>query len=477
MSTASSRTVAAPLPAALRPAARLLPAVATVVGVAVWLWLTYAPWFLNYDARYALLWAQDLWHGHVPDYTATYAPTPHPLQTAAGLVLVPLGAHADQALTWIVLLSFGALVWLVQRLGAALFSPWTGVVAALVVFSRPALQRDALLAYQDIPFAALVAGALLLEVRSQGRRPGAVLAVLALAGLVRPEAWLLSAAYLVWRCPRRPSMLALAATAPLIWAGTDLLVTGDALHSLHGTAALAEEADRRRELDGVPHWTAHYLGFVLREPVLFAVPLGLVFAWRHRRREAALPLAAAILLLAVFAAGPLLGLPLIGRYVRTPAILLALFYGLAVCGWQLLRPGRERTVWAVAGAAAALASVAYFPWHAGRLEGLDDRIARSSAEYADLERLARAPAVRRAVAACATLATADHRPVPYLRDWLDLPPGAVHIRGERPSRILVGPRGTPRPPGHVTVNGNRGWRAFAAPACVTRRPASPGRPR
>ena len=65
---------------------------------------------------------------------------------------------------------------------------------------------------------------------------------------------------------------ALAVSAPLIWAGTDWIVTGDPLHSLHGTAALAEEADRRRSLEDVPYWTAQYFGFALREPLLLGDP-------------------------------------------------------------------------------------------------------------------------------------------------------------------------------------------------------------
>ena len=54
---------------------------------------------------------------------------------------------------WAVLLCFGVLVWLAYRLGAELFSPWVGVVTALVVLTRPALERDALLGYQDTAFA------------------------------------------------------------------------------------------------------------------------------------------------------------------------------------------------------------------------------------------------------------------------------------------------------------------------------------
>src|SRR3954467_2678436 len=98
---------------------------------------------------------------------------------------------------WLVLLCFGALVWLTYRLGAELFSPWVGAVAALVVLTRPALERDALVGYQDTAFAALIVWAVLLEAR-RPRRGTAVLAVLAVAGLMRPEAWALAGLYAVW---------------------------------------------------------------------------------------------------------------------------------------------------------------------------------------------------------------------------------------------------------------------------------------
>src|SRR6187399_644911 len=123
--------------------ARWLPAVATIVGVAAVMYLVYDPWYLNYDARYALLWAHDLWHGFTPQYTADYAPTPHPLQMAVSSLALPFGNDADRVVAIMVLLCFGALVWLVFRLGEQLFGLWAGVIAALVVLTRPAIERDA----------------------------------------------------------------------------------------------------------------------------------------------------------------------------------------------------------------------------------------------------------------------------------------------------------------------------------------------
>ena len=478
----------------------LAPAVLTAVAVAAVLDLVYGPWYLNYDARYALLWAHDLASGFAPEYRADFAPTPRPLQTAAGLLALPFGDASDDAMVWAVMLSFGALAYLTFRLGAELFAtPWAGVVAALVVLTRPALERDALLAYQDIPFDALVVGAVLLEARrppvpdgAEGakvvRRGAAVLAVLAVAGLVRPEAWVLSGLYVLWLWPsrtgrERAATVALAAVAPVIWAASDWLVTGDALHSLHGTADLAVANDRRRTIGEVPYWTAQYFGYALREPLVLGVPIGLAFAFFHARRRALLPLAVVAAMVAVFAVGPLFGLPLIRRYIGTPAVLLTLFYGLAVCGWTLLPPGRARRGWMVAGLVAVLLSVAYLPWHARELDRVDSRMDRDGVLYGDLQRAMQAAPVVAAFAACPDLTAGDHRPMPYARFWLEGEPGTVStveggaspmgelllmpVRGPSTRRIYP-PEVFPDvavPAGWRTIYENRSWRVSAAPRC------------
>jgi hypothetical protein len=490
MGTASRSTAApATMSKSLRAAPHLLPAAATVLGVAVLLRIVYRPWFLNYDARYALVWARDIARGLTPDYTSPYAPTPHPLETAVSLLAVPFGTGGDAIMVWLVLLSFGLLVWLAYRLGAELFSPAVGVVAALVVLTRPVLERDALVGYQDTPFAVLILWAALLEAQ-RPRRGAPVLMLLAVAGLMRPEAWALAGLYAlyVWRgatTRERVAIAGLVALAPLLWALGDWLVTGDALHSLHGTAALAETVDRRRDPLTGPYWTAKYLGSTLREPLLVGIPLGLVFAIRQRLRGAVLPLAVAASMLAVFLAGPLFGLPLIGRYVRTPAVLLALFYGLAVFGWRMLPPGDERRRWAVVGVVAAALSLAFLPWHVKMLSNLSDRLVLQGAYYRDLREVGRSPAVRAALETCGPVATGDHRPIPHLRWWLDSDPGSVAPVGApaaRGSRVLLLPRRTRQmrrfygrnfptatpPPGSGLLFRNASWRVFAAPGCARR---------
>ena len=98
MATASAPAAAPSAPRAPR-ARRILPPTLTVVGVAVLLKLIYGPWYLNYDARYALLWARDLLHGFSPDYTADFAPTPHPLRRRSRGSPVPFGDGA-RAMLW-----------------------------------------------------------------------------------------------------------------------------------------------------------------------------------------------------------------------------------------------------------------------------------------------------------------------------------------------------------------------------------------
>jgi hypothetical protein len=222
---------------------------------------------------------------------------------------------------------------------------------------------------------------------------------------------------------------------------------------------------------------------VLRLPLLLGIPVGLAFAWLHARRRALLPLAVAAAMLAVFAAGPLFGLPLVRRYVETPAVLLTLFYGLAVCGFTMLPAGRARTRWMVVGGLAALLSVAYLPTHARQLDGLDRRVRLDGAIYRQLERVGHSTRVEAAFERCAPLTAADHRWLPFIRFWLGGDPGSVRTLegGAAPvSRVLLLPRRGPStgrmyrnrpfpnvriPAGYRQIFRNQSWRVYAAPGC------------
>ncbi len=328
----------------------------------------------------------------------------------------------DDVVLWGMLLAFGALVVLTFRVGTELFGTGAGVVAALVVLTRPAMLRDALLGYQDVVFAALILIAVLLEHR-QPRRGVAVLVVLAIAGLLRPEAWILSGLYWLYLGPGVRTAV-IVASAPILWALMDLAVTGDPLHSLHGTADLAELNDRRRDVIDAPYWTAKYYGFALREPLILAVPVGLGVAWVRREelgRRALIVLATVAALTAVFMAGPVFGLPLVARYVRTPSVLLALFAGLALFGWLRLQ-GRERMVFRSLAILTAVGFAVFAPANARMLGDVEQRFDRDARVFSDLRAATRDPVVR---ALCRPLAITDHRLLAHTRYWLDADPGSV----------------------------------------------------
>ena len=224
-------------------------------------------------------------------------------------------------------------------------------------------------------------------------------------------------------------------------------MTGDALHSLHGTADLAEAVDRRRDVVDGPYWALQYDGYTLREPIVVGIPIGLFFAWRFRQREALLPLVVVAAMIAVFMVGPVFGLPLIGRYVRTSSVLLTLFYGLAVAGLLLVHDPRARRLWQWIGIGTAALSVAFLPWHIGMLADVERRIDRDGEMYSELRQTARAPAVRTAVERCGgRICAADHRPLPHLRYWLGTDPGSVETvaNDASPLRdVLILPRRVP----------------------------------
>ena len=233
--------------------------------------------------------------------------------------------------------SLALLGWVVFALGRAWFNTAAGVLAAVIVLTRVPVLDFGARAYVDIPFLVLVLGALLVETR-RPRSGVPVLALLALAGLLRPEAWLFSAAYLLWllwpglRAARaaadRPAparaaawrdaapLVAIAASGPLLWALHDLLLTGNALHSLTGTRDNAALLGRVTGIEHVPQTVPRRLGEILREPVLLAAAGGglLALAWRRDRRVR-LGAAAGLLALAAFCVLAAAGLPIITRYL------------------------------------------------------------------------------------------------------------------------------------------------------------------
>ena len=117
------------------------------------------------------------------------------------------------------IVSFVAAVAGMYRLGRLCFGPVVGLVAALLLLSRFFVENLAAQGYLDISYVALIMWALALEVE-RPRRGTPVFLLLAAAGLLRPDAWVLSGAYWLWCSWRAPNStrlryLALAALAPV----------------------------------------------------------------------------------------------------------------------------------------------------------------------------------------------------------------------------------------------------------------------
>ncbi len=163
------------------------------------LWVVSGVGFANYDTLYALTWGGQLARGETPQYGIPIAPTPHPLVEVLGVILSPLVPAAIEDVTVALgFLALSACGWVVYRLGSAWFGRAAGALAALILLTRVPVLSYGVRAYVDIPYLLLVLCAVLVESRHRrcaraGRPP--VLVLLALAGLLRPEAWVFSGLY------------------------------------------------------------------------------------------------------------------------------------------------------------------------------------------------------------------------------------------------------------------------------------------
>lgn len=461
-----------------------------IVGVPLLYLLVYGPPYLNYDASYSLLWAHDIASGFTPDYNGFIAPTPHPLQTFVSFLALPLGSVTTGVLAWIVMLCFGGLIWIVYLIGKELFNDWVGVLAAIVIVTRPAFAKNVLAAYQDIPFILFVCWALLLEIRRQ-HRGAPVLVLLALAGLLRPEAWLLSGLYWLYMWPARDArgralLALLVASAPLLWSISDWAITGDFLHSFHGTKDLAAQLDRPRSPWVAPFWTLKFFAWTLREPLMLGVPIGLVYCWFCARRAGLILFGTAALMSGVFILSTIGGLPLIARYVLTPTVLLAVIYAAGCAGWITL-PGDfpRRELWKWVGITSFALSIVFIPWYIPIVRDTARKIDNYQSIQGNLRTLAQSPTVQKYNRLCGRISTTDHRPVPAFRYELGGRPGSVQTVGDPEAtwaalalmpanRDIVNrfysqkkPNLNPREiADYKVVYGSWAWTIKASPACV-----------
>jgi hypothetical protein len=483
--------------ASIKPRIERLWALAAVLAGAGLIRLIAGVGFANYDTLYGLAWGGQLARGGVPAYDLPIAPTPHPLIEVLGVALYPLGPSAsEEIVVWLGFVALAACAWIVYRLASLWFGHAAGVLAALILLTRVPILSYGVRAYVDVPYMALVLGAVLVEVRrrSTGRRPAPaqVLALLALAGLLRPEAWAFSTLYWLYAlgCERRAGneaparsrrvlagLTLLAAAAPLVWLLSDLAITGDALWSLTNTRHTANTLGRITGIANVPEYVPRRIGEILRPPVLAGAALGGVLSLLWLRRQAIDGALAGLLAVAVFIAVAAAGLPINTRYGFLTAAVLCVFCGAGAFGWTRLDAGDPRRAWWMAGGALVLvALVAFIPSQYRAAHREMDKLARQQSIQGDLLALVenRSISLR-----CGPVEVPNHAPVPLLALYLKTSPanvvsgqvatvhGGVYVdpaSKEVEADYELDPRDPHRPvsvpPGFREAHANRSWLIF-----------------
>jgi hypothetical protein len=267
-----------------------------------------------------------------------------------------------------------------------------------------------------------------LEARTP-RRGTPVLVLLAVAGLLRPEAWILAGLYWLWLLPaldrgRALRAAALVAAAPLLWAASDLAAFGDPLfgfsHTTNGTAG------RPHGVHDLFTQAPRTLGQQARPALVVVAALGYVLILRtggSQRRLVAWT-AAALVAFAVPVAGGTVVNP---RYLLPTLVLMSVAAAAALTGW-IGRAGRERRVRAAVAVAGALVLLATLPGHiererAVRADTAAFRAARERFHGVVTERIP-----------CLPLTLPNDRPLSMVVFWT----------GVDPRRLRDGEAGAPR---------------------------------
>jgi hypothetical protein len=311
-------------------------------------------------------------------------------------------------------------------------------VAALIVLTRAPFLSNGLRAYVDVPYIALVLGALAIE--SKKPRAGwPVLSLLAFAGLLRPEAWGFAIAYwlwmaldyrggLGWRRERSRQELAwwavLALAGPILWLLFDGITTGNFLYSLTGTQETVDTLKRHTGPVDLVLWGPRALGEVMQWPGMVGAAGGIVLGFAFLRRRSALGIAAVVLALAAFAFLAAAGLAIIARYTMLGGAILAIFVAVGLLGWRLLEAGHPwRRRWQVFAGVLVLMFVLWLPnqWD------LDSTVHSDLADQGKIERdlsdLAGSAAFAKPL--CGPIAVPNHRAIPRLAFNLHIKPTQV----------------------------------------------------
>ncbi|HNH85922.1 MAG TPA: hypothetical protein PLE93_02360, partial [Solirubrobacterales bacterium] len=446
------------------------PPLAFIAVISAVLLAIFPKGFPNYDTIYYLLWGREIADGLSPDYGAPLAPTPHPLYDLLGALFSPLGDGSITVAVVLAYVSLGLLAWLVYRLGSEWFDRWIGVLAAFLVMTSAPVLSNGLRAYIDIPYMVLCLAALLIETKKP-KAGWPVLVLLALAGLLRPEAWLFSGFYFLWlaldfhvspaegadtsapsrragislgrlRIQLRESgidrnlilMACLTAAGPVIWVLFDLITTSNPLYSFTGTRETVETLERDTGPLDVIIYGPRRLGEVMQWPGMVGAFFGVILTLWAMPKRAAIGVISAFLALVAFALMGASGLAIIPRYTMLAAAILFIFTAAAVLGWRLLEPGhRLRRIWQVAAAITVALWLIWLPNQYDLLSTVDTDLSDQALVERDLEALVDDGAFNppsdlpgeTSVEDCLPISVPNHRAVPRLAFWLDIRPSDV----------------------------------------------------
>lgn len=519
-------------------AERVVFAVGVVLALIVW---ALAPSAGNYDTVLNLVWARELLDGGAPGFEAYAASTPHPAWLALGVPVVAVfGEHADRAMVLLTALTLPVLAAAAVRLGriageavavrgaggeaasgkretfagsdphnlsrledsgrvpgkretfdgsrshnlsrrddggrVARTGLVVGLVAGVLTLTSFAFLLLAAKGYLDMPFLALVAwaGVWVIERPTTWRGPAILLLI---AGLLRPEAWVLAGAYWLWctldgrwsassaaaqagparrvvshsgtevdeldestsAVTGRALHLAVVLAAPLLWMAVDAAVTGNPLHSLTATSQLADELGRERGIGRAPSLLVTQLVDQARPPVAAAGLLGVALLLLGSRIGLARPprrvtIVLLTLLLAgvvTFLAAGVAGLSLIPRYLSVPVVALTVLAALAAGGWVgLPTDHRWRRPWAVLVLIGAVVGVGtYLTVKRDSVRSLGSELRFLADARDDVRALMLDPAVVEG-AQCGPISLPTYRLVPEIRLQLDVDGDRVVARSD-----------------------------------------------
>lgn len=421
-----------------------------VILIALAARLLAGPLPLNYyDTAWALIWGREIDHGRLPSYRWVGASTPHPLAIAVGALVAPLGTSgAWQAVGVIVFITFGVLdVALYAAVRSAFDSRLAGLLAAGALLLCPPFLSNALggSGLADLPATALVLSAAAIEL-GRPRRGTAPLVLLALAGLLRPEAWGVTVAYWCWfasgRPPRRELLRAtlIALSAPIIWGASDLVIAGNATYSLsHAQTSVGRQLIASGIAD-VPVVAFHGLRDLLGVPVLVVGCAGALIALSERQRSGLILLALLAVSLAEFIALGVLHLPLVERYLLDSSAVIPAFFAYALTRGRVAALRRLRLNARWLRSASFIAAVAI----AGYVGAVDitgvGRVAteQRAAVHAEADLVSIAPQAKRLLRRCGALYVPPYALISLTAYDLDLPTSAVgRIAAHIPRRGLV----------------------------------------